>query len=158
MRQVYSQEIDPAELPERVVIPSFTEADKTYEVKPQQRVCDCGSFRYAANALPTCKHLRLVLSGAPVDEAERGRLSDGTRVLVLAAVDHSSFHRTWGFDRGDWQHTLCFDGRRFIRESNRYSHNTPRFQQIILTDWREWTRHIPLHRNTRRTTKTKGAA
>ncbi len=121
-----------------VNVPSYTEREKLYQVDTRSRSCTCPRGKYNA---PCIKHVTIALSGVPLEEATRGLLADGTRVLALEAIETCYPARVRGFDQGVWNHALCHDGEKFLVESTRLLDGSVRTR--ILADWRDWQRFIP---------------
>lgn len=137
-----------------VQVPSFSEPDLTYSVNLESWTCDCPAFRYRGGE---CKHLRLARSGVDLSGACQGILTDGRRVIVVASVVHDyepkagpqRFQsRIWGFAWGEWEHSLCFDGHRWLRESARIGTGESR---VVEVDPARWLEDLPVH-------ATRGAA
>lgn len=130
-------------------IPSFTGVSD-YEVDLERGTCTCPAFRYRP-APDGCKHLRLARSGVDVSAARRGILADGTRVIVVDSVVHDCEPKTrsqgfqsriWGWSWGEWDHALCFDGRRWFRESNRIGTGETRLAEVSPERWMD---DMPVH-------------
>lgn len=147
MNTVYPEDPGRSRVPIGTVnVPSWTDPQTAYDTHPQANTCTCPHKKRKLAAQEMCKHLRLARTGADLSAATPGMLSDGTRVLVIDWLEHLYWSRYWGFDAGEWQHTLAFDGTRWLVESIRL-HNATRPIVWEIPDWSGWERLFPTHRN-----------
>ncbi|WP_273843874.1 SWIM zinc finger family protein [Rubrobacter calidifluminis] len=135
----------------QVQVPSFTNGGE-YVVNLDAGKCTCPAYRYRGGE---CKHLRLARAasraGLDISGASRGILADGRRVVVVDSMVHDYQPRTssqrfqsqiWGWGWGTWQHSLCFDGRRWLRESTRIDVGESR---VVEVDPENWLEDLPVH-------------
>ncbi len=95
--------------------------------------CTCGK-NYRHPTYEPCIHVRLLRSGAPLDDVRAALLEDGTPVYKLQTRDAYYRHRTRGYAPGLWEHTLCFDGATFYVESRQT--DTGQLRTVVLDGYR----------------------
>lgn len=97
--------------------------------------CTCGK-NHAYPHYRACIHASLMRSGAPMDDVRPGMLADGTLVYTLASRDTYYTHKTHGYPKGLWEHTLAFDGRSFYKISR--ERDTKRTMTVVLDSYRQF--------------------
>lgn len=133
----------------RVQVPSFT-ADVEYVVDLRAGTCTCPAYKYRPSE-SGCKHIRLAQTNVDLSRARRGILADGRQVVVVDSIVHDYEPQAgpqrfqsqiWGWGWGTWQHSLCFDGRRWMRESTRIGAGEIRMVEV---DPARWLDDLPVH-------------